>query len=90
MDMMNPFSYALQRKPALGGIAAAAYKYTLSDEYRPSDDAYFGNSDIVMVPKRPAVDPLHHDPFIKIYEPALQRRYRLEAESDLWRLYKRQ
>lgn len=88
MDMMNPFSYALQRKPALGGIAAAAYNYTLSDEYRPTDDGYFGNADIVMVPKRPAVEPILHDPIIRIYEPALEKRYRLEAESDWWRLYK--
>jgi hypothetical protein len=31
MDMVNPFPYALGRRPAVGGIAAAAYRYTLSD-----------------------------------------------------------
>jgi hypothetical protein len=49
IDMFNPFPFALGRKPPTGGIAAAAYNYTFSDNHRPSDDQYFGNADIVMV-----------------------------------------
>ena len=89
MDMANPFPYALGRPPALGGIAAAAYQYTLSDTHRPSDDRYFGNSDIVMVPKRPSADEMYWVGFYKLYEPALLRRYALAAESDWWYLLRR-
>ena len=89
MDMVNPFPYALGRRPAVGGIAAAAYRYTLSDLYRPSDERYFGTADIVMVPKRPALPGLYFVGFYRIYEPGLHDRFRLVAESDLWYLYRR-
>ena len=89
MDMVNPFPYAMGRKPAIGGISAASYRYTLSDDYRPSDDRYFGTADVVMVPKQPASPPLYYDGFYRIYEPALHDRFRLAAESGMWYLYKR-
>lgn len=89
MDMMNPFPFALGRRPAAGGIAAAAYRYTLSDTHRPSDERFFGAADVVMVPKRPASPGVYFDGFYRIYEPALHDRYRLAAESDMWYLYKR-
>jgi len=34
MDAFNPFPYAMGRRPPLGGIAAMAYHYTLSDGHR--------------------------------------------------------
>ena len=89
MDMINPFAYALGRSPALGGIAAAAYQYTLSDTHRPSDERFFGTADVVMVPKRPASPGLYFNGFYRIYEPALRDRFRLAAESDMWYLYRR-
>jgi len=89
MDMVNPFPYALGRRPAVGGIAAAAYRYTLSDMYRPSDERYFGTADIVMVPKRPALPVWYFDAFYRIYESGLHDRFRLVAESDMWFLYRR-
>ena len=89
MDMVNPFPYALGRRPAVGGIAAAAYRYTISDVYRPSDERYFGTADIVMVPKRPALPEVYFDGFYRIYEPGMRDRFRLVAESDMWYLYKR-
>ena len=89
MDMVNPFPYALGRRPAVGGIAQAAYRYTLSDMYRPSDERYFGTADVVMVPKRPALPEVYFDGFYKIYEPGLHDRFRLAAESNTWYLYKR-
>ncbi len=89
MDMVNPFPYALGRRPAIGGIAATAYRYTLSDMYRPSDEKYFGTADIVMVPKRPALPEVYFDGFYRIYEPGLRDHFRLVAESDMWYLYKR-
>jgi hypothetical protein len=89
MDMMNPFPYAMGRRPAIGGIAAAMYRSTLSDNHRPSDDRFFGTVDIVMVPKQPASSPEYYAQFYKIYEPALHDRFRLAAESGMWYLYKR-
>ena len=89
MDMTNPFPYAMGRCPPIGGIAAAAYKYTLSDSHRPSDDKYFGTADIVMVPKHPAAHDIYYYGYYKIYEQGLKQRFYLAAESDLWYLYKR-
>jgi hypothetical protein len=89
MDMMNPFPFAVDRRPAVGGIAAAAYRYTLSDTHRPSDERFFGTADVVMVPKQPASPRVYFDGFYRIYEPALHDRFRLAAESDMWYLYKR-
>ncbi len=89
MDMVNPFPYALGHRPAVGGIAAAAYRYTISDMYRPSDERYFGTADVVMVPKRPALPAVYFDGFYRIYEPGLHDRFRLVAESNMWYLYKR-
>ncbi|MGA2039076.1 MAG: hypothetical protein ABSH42_07355 [Bryobacteraceae bacterium] len=89
MDMSNPFPYALERRPPHGGIAAMAYHYGLNDAHRPSDDRYFGDADIVMLPKRPALDPAYYIDFLKAYKPGLQQRYNLAAESDWWLLYRR-
>jgi hypothetical protein len=89
MDMVNPFPYALGRRPAAGGIAAAAYRYTISDMYRPSDDRYFGTADVVMVPKQPALSDGFFDGFYRIYEPGLHDCFRIVAESNMWYLYRR-
>jgi hypothetical protein len=89
MDMMNPFPYAMGRRPAIGGIAAAAYNLTLSDRHSPSDNRYFGNADVVIVPKQPASPGIFYDGFYRIYESALHRRFRLAVESDMWYLYRR-
>ena len=89
MDMVNPFPYAMGRRPPRGGIAAMAYHYTLSDGHRPSDDAYFGDADIVMVPKHHASEDVYYTDFWKAYEPGLRQRFTLIAESDWWLVYRR-
>jgi len=89
MDMVNPFPYAMGRRPPRGGMAAMAYHYLLSDGHRPSDDAYFGDADIVMVPKRHASEDVYYDDFWKAYEPGLRQRFTLIAESDWWLAYRR-
>lgn len=89
LDMFNPFAYALDREPIQGGIAAAAYRYTLDDRNHPSPDRFFGDAAVVMIPKRPASPPLFYDGYRKIYEPAIEREFRLEAESPRWWLYRR-
>jgi hypothetical protein len=89
LDMFNPFAYALDREPILGGIAAAAYRYTLDDRNHPSPARFFGDAAVVLVPKYPASPPLFYDGYRKIYEPTIEREFRLEAESPRWRLYRR-
>lgn len=89
MDMMNPFPYALGRAAPRGGIAAAAYDYTLSDSHRPSDDRFFGDADVVMVPKHPSSPRVMSEGLLRIYQAGLQSRFRLAAESDMWLMYLR-
>jgi hypothetical protein len=89
MDMQNPFPYALGWRPARGGVANLVFNLTVSAQYRPSFDAYFGDSTVVMVPKRPADLREHLDGFYAIYFPALTERFSLAAQSDWWWLYKR-
>jgi len=89
LDAFNPFAYALDREPIRGGIAAAAYRYTLDDRNHPSPDRFFGDAAVMMVPKYPAAAPMFYDGYRKIYEPAIEREFRLQAESSRWRLYRR-
>jgi hypothetical protein len=88
LEMFEPFSYTLGRRPVRGGIAAAAYKYTLDDEHHPSADRFFADADVVMVPK--LVDPdAYHDAYVRTYTPTLEKRFVFVAESVSWRLYRR-
>lgn len=89
IDMMNPFPYTLGQPPPHGGVAAAAYRYTLSDEHHPSEDAFFGDAELVTVPKQPSSPPAYFDGFLRLYETALHERYVLVADTDLWSLYRR-
>jgi hypothetical protein len=89
IDMTNPFSYALERRPPHAGIESPTYNFNIDDAHRPSDDRFFGNADIVMVPKRPAIDAPYFVGFYRAYKPGLQRRYYLAAESPLWWIYRR-
>lgn len=89
MDMTNPFPYALERPPAEGGVASPTYHFNIDDEHRPSDDKFFGNADIVMVPKHPALDEHYYRGFLLAYMPGILQRYSLVAESDWWWMYRR-
>ncbi len=89
LDMFNPFAYALDREPIRGGIAAAAYRYTLDDRNHPSPDRFLGDAAVVMVPKYPAAPPIFYDGYRNIYQPAIEREFHLETESSRWRLYRR-
>ena len=89
MDVTNPFPYAMERRPARGGHACSTYDYNMNDEFRPSDDWYFGDADIVMVPKRPSQGDNHYTGFYKAYGPGLKQRYDLAAEDDVWWMYRR-
>jgi hypothetical protein len=89
LDMQNPFPYALGWPPPLGGVAALSFNYTLSAEYRPTFDAYFGDTTVVMLPTHPAQSPKFIDGFYELFLPALYERYELAGESSHWRLYRR-
>ncbi len=89
MDMTNPFPFALERRPPHGGIASPTYHFNLDDDHRPSDDEFFGNADIVMVPKYPALDDYYYLDFLRAYRPGIQQRYSFAAESTWWRMYRR-
>jgi hypothetical protein len=89
MDMQNPFPYVLGWQPARGGLASTSFNYTVSDDFRPSFDDYFGDATIVMIPKHPAQTHEFLDGFNEIYEPEVEQRFRLIAESDWFRMYRR-
>jgi hypothetical protein len=89
MDMQNPFPYVLGWLPPRGGLASTRFNYTLSAQFRPSFNEYFGDATLVMVPKHPALRPQDFDGFYEIYSPTLEQRFDLMAESDWFRLYKR-
>jgi len=89
LDMYNPFAFALGREPIRGGMADAVYRYTLDDRHHPSPARFFGDAAVVMVPKVPAEAREFYDGYRKIYQPALERDFRLEAESSRWWLYRR-
>lgn len=89
MDMQNPFPYVLGWQPARGGLASTSFNYTVSARFRPSFDKYFGDATVVMMPKHPAQAPQYIDGFYAIYGPEVEQRFRLVAESDWFRLYKR-
>ncbi len=89
VEMFEPFTYALDRVPIRGGIAAAAFRYTLDERHHPTAERLFGDAAVIMVPKRSATPPRFYTGFRAIYEPALQRDFRLAAESRDWWLYRR-
>ena len=47
LDVQNPFSYALLRRPAHGGSAALYFDHTFNDQHKPSAAWLFGSADIV-------------------------------------------
>jgi hypothetical protein len=89
LDMVNPFPYALLRRPPRGGSPALAFNHTFNDEHKPSPDWLFGSADIVMVPKHPASNEADASALFRNYQASIQTGFRLCAESDWWQLYKR-
>ena len=89
MDLTNPFPYAMERRPPRGGHAAPTYEYNITDRYRPSDDWYFGDADVVMLPKTASEGDNHYVGFYRAYASGLRERFYLAGENDRWWLYKR-
>ena len=89
LDMANPFTYALARRPAEGGAPALSINHTFNDRSKPTPEWLFGSADIVMVPKRPASSGPDADALFRNYLPAIEDRFRICAESDWWKAYRR-
>jgi hypothetical protein len=96
LDYANPFSYALQRRPAHGGSTWLHPEYNFSDDFKPSPEWLLGYPDVVMVPKSQCGVPSAEDtPCFRAeyiqrnYFAYLTSRFHLVAESEHWRLYRR-
>ena len=89
LDMVNPFSYALLRRPPQGGSPALAFNHTFNDQHKPSAAWLFDHADVVMVPKRPASSAPDANALFRNFLPVIESKFELFAESDWWKLYKR-
>jgi len=89
LDMVNPFSYALERRPAHGGTDCIDVDHQFNDTHKPTPEWLFGFANIVMVPKHPAAAALSTVALRRNYLAAVQSEFRLCAESSWWQLYKR-
>jgi hypothetical protein len=89
LDVQNPFSYALLRRPAHGGSACLYFNHTFNDTHKPSGEWLFGAADIVMVPKHPAGSESDANALFRNYLADIKAGFRLCAESEWWKLYKR-
>ena len=67
-DMTNPFPYALDRPPPRAGIVSPVYHLNIDDAHRPADDRFFGDADIVMVPKHPTLGDTTFSDFLRAYQ----------------------
>lgn len=88
LDLVNPFSYALMRRPARGGTPALSLNHTFTDRDKPSPAWLFGAADIVMVPKHPASSEPDAQALFRNYLPSIRKDMILCAESEWWELYK--
>jgi hypothetical protein len=89
LDIFNPFSYAMLRRPARGGVANLVFNFTYNDAHKPSPEWLFGAAEIVMVPKHPSTAPTDAEPLFRNFLSDIKAARRLCAESDWWELYKR-
>jgi hypothetical protein len=85
----NPFSYALLRRPAHGGNTYFQVGSDIAMDRLPSSARMFGEATIVMVPKYPSTHLRSDQLLFDAYKSELSSRFSLAAESEAWRLYKR-
>jgi hypothetical protein len=89
LDWTDPFPFAMERQPPHHGHFSPVYHFNIDDAHRPTDAQFFGDADIVMVPKRASLGDKYFVDMYKAYEPGLKERYNLVAESNLWWMYRR-
>jgi hypothetical protein len=85
----NPFSYALLRRPPVGGSTWFELGINVSRDHWPSNDRMLGDASLVMTPKYPSSHQTTDEFLFEIYKPYLTSDFSLVAESQWWRLYRR-
>jgi hypothetical protein len=88
LDLVNPFPYALMRRPARGSMPALSFNHTFTDGDKPSQAWLYGSADIVMVPKHPASAEPDARALFRNYLPGIRNEMTLCAEDDWWELYR--
>jgi hypothetical protein len=89
LDYVNPFPFALQRPPNLGGAVWLAYGDSFSDRTKPDPARLLGSAAVVMIPKWPTSVRSTFDGTLRIYDPYLKTHFVQAAESRLWILERR-
>jgi hypothetical protein len=89
LDKINPFSYALLRKPPRGSGPWLALN-VLNEKHMPSAEWLFGQADLVMVPKdRNRIRTPLDERIRQIFLPFIDTTFHVAAESPYWFLYRR-
>jgi hypothetical protein len=84
LDGINPFPFALGWKSPTGDAAWWWRKYSFSRELHPNPERVFGNTDIVMIPKRG--EQTRFD-LLYIYEKYVGKHFARKDESRDWTLW---
>jgi hypothetical protein len=88
LDFVNPFSFLLAMKPAIGDHTCVHYGRTMNDGITPSPEEYLGQADYVMVPRKPKTPPTA-DFLWRTYQPYIEQEFVKAAASEYWVLWKR-
>jgi hypothetical protein len=89
IGLINPFSYVLRRKPALGGSPWEIAGDNFPRMHLLDESLVFGNADLIMVPDYPNSNE-ESDMFLaEAYRPYLLQHFNFVANSQWWSLYRR-
>jgi hypothetical protein len=88
LDFVNPFSFLLAMKPAIGDHTCVHYGRTMNDGITPSPEDYLGQADYVMVPLKPKTPPTA-DFLWRTYRPYIEKEFDKSAATEYWVLWKR-
>jgi len=88
LGMSNPFSFALLRRPPLGGAVALAATNSSAASIPPKE-MLIGDADLLLVPRYPASERETLALVLARYPELLVREYRRVASSRHWDLYRR-
>jgi len=85
LSPVNPFSFALRRKPAEGGCPYLGAGF-FNPGHMPPQEWMIGGADLLMVPKKQT----KADAWLKeVFGDYVERKYTLAAQSNDWWLYRR-
>jgi hypothetical protein len=88
LDFVNPFSFLLAMKPAIGDHTCVHYGRTMNDGITPSPEEYLGQADYVMVPRKPKTPPTA-DFLWRTYRSYIEKEFDKSAATEYWVLWKR-